>query len=559
MNHPFSITERLGRYELSKPIGRGGMAEVFEGYSIGDGGFRRRVAIKRLLPTGGAVDPAGLRAFLDEARICSVLHHRNIVSILDFGIIDGCPFQVMEYVDGLNALDAMNRLVRAGDRISEAVALYICRSVALALAHAHEAADAGGPLGIVHRDVKPGNILLSWDGEVKLADFGIALGRERTERTEAGLVKGTPSYMAPEQLAGLAVDGRADLFALGCVLHALLAGKSPMSSVSALDLLRGSEVSLDPSIAPDIASVIRTCVEAYPEVRVASARAMVDLLDGLIGARTKQDAPDLEALLRPLREPTTPRRGKLDGLLDVALIPTASPAPGTDHEPPLRARSEAETRLASRKDEKDEDDGTAGEPTRVAAPAGLERGRRGAPWAVAIGLLAVVVALAWVASRSLFHGHAATAASLTPESVEPAPSPLVEAPPEKVPPASPSVESASLPQNVPSAPSASVRPASPVQHVRQPVRAPPQVVRPASETGFVAFRAADGATRTTIVVDGAARGFAPRILELPLGPHAISFIDASGSPFGAASLEVRPEHSRESPKAIDVMAAPGSR
>lgn len=514
------------------------MAEVFEAYSVGDGGFRRRVALKRLLPTGGSGDPSALRTFLDEARICSVLHHRNIVSTLDFGIVDGSPFQVMEYVDGLDALAARSRLEQTGERFSEAVALYICRSVALALAHAHEIADASGPLGIVHRDVKPGNILLSWDGEVKLADFGIALGRERTEKTEAGLVKGTPSYMAPEQLAGLAVDGRADLFALGCVLHALLAGKSPLSSVSALDLLRGSVVSLDPAIPADIGEVIRTCLKAFPEARFESARAMADRLDELLKARSKQDArAELEALLRPLREPTAPaaRRGKLDDLLDLAPVPAAAD----------------ETKLAT---------AAATKPDIVK----VEPRRRGALWPIALAGLLVVGAGAWFGARTLAgpRGHDAGPASF------PSASPAAAA---LAPPAVP----ADTPKSLASVglTIASAQPAaSPPSTTRSPLHTTGPGVRaaqarpstsasatPATGTGFVAFRAVDGATRTTIVIDGTARGFAPRIVELPLGPHTVSFLDGSGGSFGSTSLVVRPENSREQPKAVDVTAAPANR
>ncbi|HEY0250546.1 MAG TPA: serine/threonine-protein kinase, partial [Kofleriaceae bacterium] len=203
------------------------MAEVFEGELAGDHNFVRKVALKRLLPSI-ADDADAAKRFLDEARIASALHHAGIVAVLDVGLLDGVPFQVLELVDGLDASALMRRL---GGKVPVDAALAITGDVARALDHAHHATDESGlAREIVHRDVKPQNILISWDGDVKLTDFGIALARDREARTEVGQVAGTFGFMAPEQRTRDRVDGASDVYALGLTLHALLTGRSPITS-----------------------------------------------------------------------------------------------------------------------------------------------------------------------------------------------------------------------------------------------------------------------------------------------------------------------------------------
>ena len=172
-----------GRYELKERLAEGGMAEVWLATAHGEAGFTRRVAIKQLFPRegdGGAFE----RMFLDEARITSRLHHASIVSILDFGVEAGRPFQVLELVDGFDAW-RLSKWGRAqGKPLSPGLALHVCAVVGHALHFAHVAVDdAGGPLRIVHRDVSPQNVLVSRSGDVKLSDFGIAFSEGRAEKT----------------------------------------------------------------------------------------------------------------------------------------------------------------------------------------------------------------------------------------------------------------------------------------------------------------------------------------------------------------------------------------
>src|SRR5687768_422945 len=178
------------------------MAEVFEAFVVGDRGFERRVALKRLLP-GHAADDAFVRAFIDEARIVSQLHHASIVSVFDFGVLDDEPFLVSEWVDGVDLARLAELAGESGARMPVEIALRIATEVAYALAYAHEARDVEGRLmNIVHRDVSPENILVSWEGDIKLADFGIARAIRRLEETRVGVTKGKLGFMAPEQIKG---------------------------------------------------------------------------------------------------------------------------------------------------------------------------------------------------------------------------------------------------------------------------------------------------------------------------------------------------------------------
>src|SRR5262245_30776197 len=203
------------------------MAQVIEAVASGHGGFERRVAIKRLLPQH-ARDGERRRMFFEEARIGSRMHHGGIVPILDYGLIDGSEFMAMEYVEGLDALRAVSGPTSDIVPMPEGIALHIAAEIAHALAYIHDLRDDDNrALSIVHRDVSPPNILLSWNGDVKLSDFGIALSRRRDDGDDklvAGGVQGKLSYMAPEQARGEPVGAAADIYALGATLDALLGG-----------------------------------------------------------------------------------------------------------------------------------------------------------------------------------------------------------------------------------------------------------------------------------------------------------------------------------------------
>lgn len=271
------------------------MGVVYEARVKGAHGFERKVAFKTLLLGKEGEQPLDptertrmVRRFFDEARIVSRLHHGGIVSVLDYGIRNDEPFQVLELIDGLSVAT----LLRERSAFPADIALHIALEVAHALSYAHRATDdEGRPLGITHRDVKPSNVLIARTGDVKLVDFGIARADDRSVRTTTGVVAGTPTYMAPEQLAGLPVDGRTDVFALGCTLHAMLTGRSPLAGVAPADLFGPTEVKIhSESVPADIGEVIRRAIRKAPNDRFATADEMAQALSALVVKRLQTDA-----------------------------------------------------------------------------------------------------------------------------------------------------------------------------------------------------------------------------------------------------------------------------
>lgn len=265
------------RYRALRLIKRGGTAEVYEALLPGPDGLERRVALKRLLP-GWAAEPSLRGSFFDEAKIASQLSHPNLISLLDYGVLDERPFQVLEYVDGLSLSDVMER--RQGQVFPVPLALYLVRELAHGLAYVHRATDREGrPLGLVHRDVTANNVLVSYAGDVKLGDFGIAYALRRAQITKVGFTKGTAAFMAPEQAMGAPVEARTDLFSAGCLLHWLLAGESPIADPNVrARTYAGESVPLDPRVPPGVATVIGRCLRLRPEQRYATAEALGEAL-----------------------------------------------------------------------------------------------------------------------------------------------------------------------------------------------------------------------------------------------------------------------------------------
>ncbi|NOY94170.1 MAG: serine/threonine protein kinase, partial [Deltaproteobacteria bacterium] len=245
----------FGRYELLRKIAAGGMAEIYVARLWGEGGFFRDVVIKKLFQHLSEHDRA-LRMFQYEARLLAELGHPNIPQVLDLGYADGSWYIAMEYVEGLTVADTWRAGVRLGQLMPMHVAVGIVMQVAEALHHAHQRLDrAGRPLAIVHRDVTPQNIMVTRDGVVKLMDFGVAATAARHD-TEAGTVKGTFSYMAPEQVRGRRVDCRADVFSLGVILYELTTGTR---------LYRGNDVQVMTAIVESDAPPPSSRAPDYPE------------------------------------------------------------------------------------------------------------------------------------------------------------------------------------------------------------------------------------------------------------------------------------------------------
>ncbi|HEY6065072.1 MAG TPA: protein kinase, partial [Thermoanaerobaculia bacterium] len=238
--------DRFGQYELLERIASGGMAELFRARRSGVEGFQKIVAIKKILPHIADNDEF-ITMFADEAKVAAQLNHPNIVHIYDLGKIEsGGYFIAMEYVEGTD----LRTILRSGRELElplpTSLAVYIASKVASALDYAHRRRDARGEeLRIVHRDVSPQNILISYEGEIKLCDFGIAKADRKVSRTESGSLKGKLQYMSPEQAWGKPIDHRSDLFSLGAVLHEMLTGERLFrgdSDMTVLELVRKADV-----------------------------------------------------------------------------------------------------------------------------------------------------------------------------------------------------------------------------------------------------------------------------------------------------------------------------
>ena len=213
---------RLGSYEILRQLARGGMAELFLARTVGPESFEKLVVLKKILPKF-ADNPKFVRLFLDEARLAAALDHPHIAHVYDLGKVETSYFFTMEYVHGQDLHATVKRVARLGRRIPIGHAVQLAHAVASALHYAHERrASDGSLLGIVHRDVSPSNVLIAYDGAIKLVDFGVAKAATSTVKTRTGTLKGKISYMSPEQAKGSPIDRRSDIFALGTVLWELV-------------------------------------------------------------------------------------------------------------------------------------------------------------------------------------------------------------------------------------------------------------------------------------------------------------------------------------------------
>ncbi len=263
----------IGRYRLDRRLGTGGMAEVYLARQLGMAGFERRVAIKRPLPHL-AEDSAFISMLIDEAKLAAQLHHPAIVQTYEVDRQGGTTYIAMEYVDGASLRTILRSARTAGETPPLAVTARILDTLLGALAYAHTATDARGrTLGIVHRDVTPGNVLVSSAGEVKLVDFGVARSVTRLQVTQTGMLKGTLAYMAPEQAHGGDVDARSDLFGAGAVLYQCLMDEPPYPDGPPREPPPGPPP-LRADLPPALVAVVQRALAYRPEDRFSSADEM---------------------------------------------------------------------------------------------------------------------------------------------------------------------------------------------------------------------------------------------------------------------------------------------
>jgi serine/threonine protein kinase len=273
------------RYNLIEKLEAGGMAEVFLAEATSVQGFKKRVAIKRVLPhLASHTNFIGM--FLDEARLGARLSHANVVSVFDIGKSDNSFFIVMEFVDGTNLKKVMETLRAKRQHFPLKDAIFIAMEACRGLSYAHELLDEDGkPLDLVHRDVSPPNILISKRGEVKVTDFGLAKARTQLERTDPGVVKGKFSYLSPEVASGQPVDERADIFALGVCLWEMLGGRrlflgeTDYETVQAVSAARvPTLVGAHPEVDEQFDAIVQKALARKPDNRYQTAREFGDAL-----------------------------------------------------------------------------------------------------------------------------------------------------------------------------------------------------------------------------------------------------------------------------------------
>jgi serine/threonine-protein kinase len=298
-----------GKYEPVEPVGQGGMASVWSGYTHGEAGFRRQVAIKRVLQHLHE-DERFERMFVEEAHIVAELNHPNIVQIHDFGRdADGGYFIVMEWVEGLNLADYVRAFARVGEAPPWPLASAIAIEVLRALSAAHlRVDDEGRPVPVIHRDVTPANIMIGVNGAVKLADFGLSRASERPRTTDPGTVKGKVAYMAPELLENQKPDPRCDIYSVGVTLweaiaaRRLFGGKGTDIDI-ALRVLDGKIPPLSEAredVPPELEAIVNRSLARNPRERFQRATEMIDALAALL--RSRHAPTDGTVLARSVRE-----------------------------------------------------------------------------------------------------------------------------------------------------------------------------------------------------------------------------------------------------------------
>jgi eukaryotic-like serine/threonine-protein kinase len=317
-----TLPRPFGAYTLLRRLAVGGMAEIYVAKTRGLGGFEKLTALK-LVHAHLSADPQFVRMLIDEAKILVLLTHANIAQVFDLGCVDDRFFIAMEYVDGIDMQGLARAAERLGNRLPVPVCCFVVAEMLNGLDYAHRKRDADGrPLGIVHRDISPQNVVVSRAGEVKLVDFGIAKTNLRAERTEVGVIKGKYGYMSPEQAWADPTDKRSDVFSAGVMLYELLTGNALYSAKSVAELIakvRRAEIpsprSLRKEISDELSAIVMRALALEPSDRYQTALEMGDALreylykssQSMSGARLGRDVVEmLEADERLARDNARP-------------------------------------------------------------------------------------------------------------------------------------------------------------------------------------------------------------------------------------------------------------
>ncbi len=289
---PAFSPEAYGKYYLIDKIAVGGMAEIFKAKTFGHGGFENTFVVKRILQHMSENDQF-VQMFLDEAKVTAQLQHANVVRVWEYGKIATNYYLSMDFVDGKDSKMILRKLFERRKMIPREFAVYIAMEAAKGLDYAHKrTTNAGVPLNIVHRDVSPSNILVSYTGEVKVADFGIVQASSVIETTTKGTLKGKIEYMSPEQALGEVLDRRSDVFALGIVMWEMLTGRRAFKTdneIKTLERVRNVEIEppalVNNQVPTRLSEIVMRCLEKDPADRYQDARELhADLLNFLYPA-----------------------------------------------------------------------------------------------------------------------------------------------------------------------------------------------------------------------------------------------------------------------------------
>ncbi|MBI4849352.1 MAG: protein kinase, partial [Nitrospirae bacterium] len=279
---------KFGKYLLVEKLATGGMAQVFKAKIMGAEGFEKMVAIKQILPHL-TVEKELVTSFIDEAKLAASLHHQNIVQIYDFGNMEGTYYIAMEYLLGKDLRMIANRAKERNTEFSLEHCLYIISRVCAGLDYAHKLKDLQGrPLNIIHRDISPQNVIVTYEGEVKIVDFGIAKAATQSTMTQVGMIKGKVAYMSPEQASGKHIDHRSDIFATGILLYELVTGNRMFQGDTLHILAKVREAEFEPAEAvvsglPQMLyKILKRALAKEPEDRYQSCGEMLDDIEACI-------------------------------------------------------------------------------------------------------------------------------------------------------------------------------------------------------------------------------------------------------------------------------------
>ncbi len=320
------------RYRVIERLAQGGMAEVFRAESAGVEGFKKQVAIKRVLPHLSEKRKF-IAMFLDEARLSAHLTHSNCVQVFDIGVGDNAFFIVMEFVDGADLKSVLETLKAQGKRLAVEEAVFIAAQTCEGLAYAHELTDHDGKrFNLVHRDVSPPNVLITKYGEVKIVDFGLAKAAGQLEKSEPGVIKGKFSYLSPEATDGKEVDQRADIFAVGLILWESLTGRRVFDAESDIATIRLVQAAaytpasrLNPAVPPELDAILAKALARDPAARFQAAR---DMARALIDFQFRYGKPvssftiagHVQAAMQLRRRSMPPQGSFIDRLIEEALF-----------------------------------------------------------------------------------------------------------------------------------------------------------------------------------------------------------------------------------------------